>query len=97
MPSFASEKVIGLLGYNFEKKTTAQYRLTFSNETYQKNSLFKVKNWQLESIPLKGKFEKLFHIKDSIKSVKLLDAGEIGDGLLVQTEQEVLFVTEKAI
>ena len=47
---------------------------------------------------LKGKYEKLLQLKDSIKSVKFFDGKEeVSDGLLVQTEQEVLFVTEKAI
>ena len=99
MQSETADKVIGLLGYDVKNKMTILYKVFLRNNTYKKNSLFDLGNWNVEITVLTGKYEKLFHLKDSIKSVKKLEDREETEicGLLVQTEQEVLFLTEKAI
>lgn len=65
----------------------------------------KQKDWKIDVEKLSSKFNKLYEIRDKLKTIKHLqfssEDGGRGDkdvtGFLCQTEQDILFITEKGI
>ncbi len=94
---------ISFLSYNQKSEEIMLYVLSLEN-SFKKGSVLKQKDWKVKREILSAKFSKLYEIRDKMKSIKHLQFSSDKDrdekditGFLCQTEQDILFITEKGI
>ena len=94
---------ITFLSYDSRKSEILLFVLSLEN-SFKKGALLKEKDWRVKRQVLSDKFNKLYEMRDKLRSVKLLMLGgddEDSDdkvmSFLCQTDEDIFFITEKGM